>query len=105
MPSALVNSVMTSPQPVRLRMNWRKTVSVTPAMGARTVAGAISTALVASGASMGKVAGTRTPAGISLVAAGFSQYLRIRRTAIRCQLSAIGYQLGAIADRTTFDAG
>jgi hypothetical protein len=33
---------MISPQPPRLRINRRKTVSVTPAMGARTVAGAIS---------------------------------------------------------------
>ena len=42
-PSAEVNSVMISPQPPRLRMKRRKTVSVTPAMGARTVAGAIGT--------------------------------------------------------------
>src|SRR5216684_8142162 len=40
-PSAEVNSVMIKPQPPRLRMKRRKTVSVTPAMGARTVAGAI----------------------------------------------------------------
>src|SRR5882757_4160591 len=33
---------MISPQPPRLRMKRRKTVSVTPAIGARTVAGAIS---------------------------------------------------------------
>src|SRR5580765_4489547 len=39
MPSAEVNSVMISPHPPRLRMKRRKTVSVTPAMGARTVAG------------------------------------------------------------------
>ena len=40
-PCELVNSVMISPQPPRLRMKRRKTVSVTPAMGASTVAGAI----------------------------------------------------------------
>src|SRR6185312_11846315 len=34
---------MMSPHPPRFRMNRRKTVSVTPAMGARTVAGAIFT--------------------------------------------------------------
>ena len=42
-PCELVNSVMISPHPPRLRMNRRKTVSVTPAMGASTVAGAIFT--------------------------------------------------------------
>ena len=42
-PWELVNSVMISPHPPRLRMNRRKTVSVTPAMGASTVAGAIFT--------------------------------------------------------------
>src|ERR1700676_4121000 len=42
-PSAEVNSVMMSPHPPRLRMKRRKTVSVTPAMGARTVAGEIVT--------------------------------------------------------------
>ena len=41
MPWELVNSVMMSPQPPWLRMRRRKTVSVTPAMGASTVAGAI----------------------------------------------------------------
>ena len=34
---------MMSPHPPKLRMKRRKTVSVTPAMGARTVAGAILT--------------------------------------------------------------
>src|ERR1700674_1351324 len=43
MPCELVNSVMMSPQPPWLRIRRRKTVSVTPAMGARTVAGAIVT--------------------------------------------------------------
>src|SRR5258708_25082414 len=42
-PSAEVNSVRIRPQPPRLRMKRRKTVSVTPAMGASTVAGAIFT--------------------------------------------------------------
>src|SRR5207244_1309210 len=41
-PSADVNSVMISPHPPRLRINRRNTVSVTPAIGASTVAGAIS---------------------------------------------------------------
>src|SRR5258708_22109324 len=43
MPCELVNSVMISPQPPWLRIRRRKTVSVTPAMGANTVAGAILT--------------------------------------------------------------
>src|SRR5579862_8831248 len=42
-PWELVNSVIMSPQPPRLRMKRRKTVSVTPAMGAKTVAGEIFT--------------------------------------------------------------
>jgi hypothetical protein len=42
-PWELVNSVMISPHPPKLRMNRRKTVSVTPAIGASTVAGAIFT--------------------------------------------------------------
>ena len=42
-PCELVNSVMISPQPPSPRINRRKTVSVTPAIGASTVAGAIST--------------------------------------------------------------
>ncbi len=42
-PCELVNSVIISPHPPRLRMNRRNTVSVTPAMGASTVAGAIFT--------------------------------------------------------------
>src|SRR5580658_6872345 len=46
-PCELVNSVMISPQPSRLRMKRRNTVSVTPAMGARTVAGAIRTLPIA----------------------------------------------------------
>src|SRR6478672_5402428 len=41
MPSAEVNSVMINPHPPRLRMKRRNTVSVTPAIGANTVAGAI----------------------------------------------------------------
>src|SRR4029077_14201384 len=40
-PWELVNSVMIRPHPPRLRMNRRNTVSVTPAIGARTVAGVI----------------------------------------------------------------
>src|SRR5277367_1354300 len=42
-PSAEVNSVMISPHPPKLRMKRRNTVSVTPAIGASTVAGAIVT--------------------------------------------------------------
>src|ERR1035438_2549186 len=42
-PCELVNSVIINPQPPRPRMKRRKTVSVTPAMGASTVAGAIFT--------------------------------------------------------------
>ena len=42
-PCELVNSVIIRPQPPRLRMKRRKTVSVTPAIGARTVAGATGT--------------------------------------------------------------
>src|SRR5208283_752031 len=43
MPSAEVNSVMIRPHPPRFRMKRRKTVSVTPAIGASTVAGAMMT--------------------------------------------------------------
>src|SRR5258708_18827897 len=39
MPSELVNSVISRPQPPRPRMTRRKSVSVTPAIGARTAAG------------------------------------------------------------------
>src|SRR5438445_3553443 len=39
MPSELVNSVISNPQPPSPRMTRRKSVSVTPAMGARTAAG------------------------------------------------------------------
>src|SRR5258708_38918764 len=39
MPSELVNSVMSRPQPPRPRMTRRKSVSVTPAIGASTAAG------------------------------------------------------------------
>ena len=42
-PCELVNSVMISPQPPWLRIKRRNTVSVTPAMGASTVAGAMRT--------------------------------------------------------------
>src|SRR5438132_1691471 len=41
MPSELVNSVISKPQPPSPRMTRRKSVSVTPAMGARTAAGRI----------------------------------------------------------------
>src|SRR5215467_13972826 len=39
MPSELVNSVMSKPQPPRPRMTRRNSVSVTPAIGASTAAG------------------------------------------------------------------
>src|SRR2546430_17231616 len=39
MPSELGNSVMSKPQPPSPRMTRRKSVSVTPAIGARTAAG------------------------------------------------------------------
>jgi hypothetical protein len=42
-PCELVNSVIISPHPPWLRIRRRNTVSVTPAMGASTVAGAIRT--------------------------------------------------------------
>src|ERR1700758_2029044 len=41
MPSELVNSVMSSPQPPSPRITRRKSVSVTPAIGARIAAGRI----------------------------------------------------------------
>ena len=55
-----------------------------------TVAGAISTALLESGASMRKVAGTRTPAGIGVACAGFSQYFRIDRSILPANEGAAG---------------
>src|SRR5215471_8602874 len=45
MPSELVNSVISSPQPPSPRITRRNSVSVTPAMGAKTVAGRIDTSL------------------------------------------------------------
>src|SRR5690349_20344856 len=41
MPSELVNSVISKPQPPKPRITRRKSVSVTPAMGARIAAGRI----------------------------------------------------------------
>src|ERR1700730_1217035 len=87
-PSAEVNSVMMSPQPdcwfevssvtsavladavnwLAFLMNRRKTVSVTPAIGASTVAGAIFTPPILT------LAGTPTFAGIAC-STGLSQYL------------------------------
>ena len=72
MPSADVNSVMISPHPPKLRMKRRKTVSVTPAMGASTVAGAIRTFPIVREEGTGCVAAGDPPApGPEL-----SQYLR-----------------------------
>src|SRR6516164_3395455 len=45
MPSELVNSVISRPQPPSPRITRRNSVSVTPAIGARTVAGRIHTCL------------------------------------------------------------
>src|ERR1019366_7079379 len=70
MPSADVNSVIIRPQPPRLRIKRRNTVSVTPAMGASTVAGRISTP------PSDTDAGTRASAG-ALRSAGLSKYLCI----------------------------
>src|SRR5271166_3420007 len=72
MPSAEVNSVIIRPQPPRLRMKRRKTVSVMPAMGASTVAGLISTPPSVTDA------GTRAPAG-AVRWAGLSKNLVIRK--------------------------
>src|SRR6185503_6516296 len=81
MPSAEVNSVMISPHPPRLRMNRRNTVSVTPAMGASTVAGAMrtfpmvnqeGTGVVLAGVVLASVARAPSPAS----GPELSQYLR-----------------------------
>src|SRR5882672_2816489 len=61
---------MIRPQPPRLRMKRRKTVSVTPAMGARTVAGEIATAPIF------RVSGTRVAGVVTPALAGLSQNLR-----------------------------
>src|SRR5689334_5294741 len=67
---------MISPHPPRLRIKRRKTVSVTPAIGASTVAGAISTPpmdrRVGTSACGTRTASPSTPRGI----AGFSKCLR-----------------------------
>src|SRR5271170_1788230 len=66
---------MIRPHPPRLRMKRRKTVSVTPAMGARTVAGAIVTVPIARLSGTGS-RGTawRTKLALSLARADFSTY-------------------------------
>src|SRR5437879_4374393 len=69
-PCELVNSVMMRPRPPRLRMKRRKTVSVTPAMGARTVAGATRTLPIRTSE------GTQTSSGMACER-GLSQDLRI----------------------------
>src|SRR6476661_4026765 len=77
MPSAEVNSVMISPHPPKFRMNRRNTVSVTPAMGASTVAGAMRTLPIASEAGTGTacvVCVARAPSPAS--GPELSQYLR-----------------------------
>ena len=63
---------MISPHPPRLRMKRRKTVSVTPAMGASTVAGAMRTFPIVTDEGTGCVARAPSPAP----GPGLSQYLR-----------------------------
>ena len=77
-PSADVNSVMMSPHPLRFRMKRRNTVSVTPAMGASTVAGAISTPpMERRGATRLDPRTELSPApSKARETAGFSKYLR-----------------------------
>src|SRR6185312_5409931 len=72
MPSAEVNSVMIRPHPPRFRMKRRNTVSVTPAMGASTVAGAIRTFPIVNEDGTDCVARTPSPAS----GPELSQYLR-----------------------------
>ena len=74
MPSAEVNSVMISPHPPRLRMKRRKTVSVTPAIGASTVAGAIRTVPIVSEEGTGTACVARAPSPAT--GPELSQYLR-----------------------------
>src|SRR6202011_4452914 len=71
-PWELVNSVMMSPHPPRFRMKRRKTVSVTPAMGARTVAGAMRTFPIVMEEGTGRVVAGDSPA----LGPELSQYLR-----------------------------
>ena len=69
---------MISPQPPRLRMNRRNTVSVTPAMGASTVAGAIVTPPMEKQAGTGCGDDTGIPRALKPFAV-LSQVLRIER--------------------------
>src|SRR5690349_4765327 len=62
---------MISPQPPRFRIKRRNTVSVTPAIGASTVAGRISTPPSVTEAGTWRLTATASPL------AGPSQYLRI----------------------------
>src|SRR5450631_1732635 len=65
---------MMSPHPPRLRMKRRKTVSVTPAIGARTVAGEMVTEPMVRRAGTGfRLAGSRTgvPAPLGFGGAGW----------------------------------
>src|SRR5271167_2569974 len=64
---------MISPHPPRLRMKRRKTVSVTPAMGARTVAGAMVTAPMEREAGTTRVARALPPASTASTSAELSQ--------------------------------
>jgi hypothetical protein len=74
MPSAEVNSVMISPHPPKFRIKRRKTVSVTPAMGASTVAGAIRTFPMVKDEGTGTARVARAPSPAT--GPDVSQYLR-----------------------------
>src|SRR6185369_12471390 len=76
MPSAEVNSVMISPHPPRLRMKRRNTVSVTPAMGASTVAGAMRTFPMVNQEGTGVVLASVARAPSPASGPELSQYLR-----------------------------
>src|ERR1700721_2263116 len=66
---------MIRPHPPRLRMKRRNTVSVTPAMEAKTVAGSIGIFPIITLAGTVATARAMTPASAST---GFSQFLRTR---------------------------
>src|SRR6266404_2272782 len=73
-----------------LRINRRKTVSVTPAIGARIVAGAILTLPI------WRDSDTRAPCGTTVVLAGFSQNFFLGLCGFRC-FGLAGIGLGVFA--------
>src|SRR5208337_836438 len=77
MPSAEVNSVMIKPHPPRFLMKRRKTVSVTPDMGASTVAGEIATFPI-----LNDAGNTRASAGPDNGATGVSPVLEAATSAL-----------------------